>query len=216
MITLFRSHQAHVHVPVPSRALTPLTGSLSDSSRPDTPLSGDLHADIKRITDSFFAPGPIVDFLGAFVRGEKELPVTKGSIRGLPSAWRRGFGKAPETRPSLLFMDLPDTQLAIKEPCGWLHSRACGREQPTSYTRFWRLWLWQDARCDRTPVSALGLLLQRAVKEYIRDGFFLFPESDPDKQELSLAKANGGNEHEEVRELEDDESGQVDTEEEED
>ncbi|KAF9949957.1 hypothetical protein BGZ65_006950, partial [Modicella reniformis] len=71
-------------------------------------LSDDLHADIKRITDSFFAPEPIVDFLGAFVRGEKELPVTKGSIRGLPSAWRRGFGKAPETRPSLLFVDLPD------------------------------------------------------------------------------------------------------------
>jgi len=42
------------------------------------------------------------------VRGEKELLVTKGSIRGLPSVWRRGFGKPPETRPSLLFMNLPD------------------------------------------------------------------------------------------------------------
>ncbi|KAF9343617.1 hypothetical protein BGX34_006552, partial [Mortierella sp. NVP85] len=106
-LTLWR-RPLPAHAPVPSRALTPLPGSLSDSSRPDTPLSGDLHADIKRITDRFFAPEPIVDFLGAFVRGEKELPVTKGSIRGLPSAWRRGFGKAPETRPSLLFMDLPD------------------------------------------------------------------------------------------------------------
>jgi hypothetical protein len=26
----------------------------------------------------------------------------------MPSAWRRGLGKAPETRPRLLFMDLPD------------------------------------------------------------------------------------------------------------
>ncbi|KAF9120782.1 hypothetical protein BGX30_002958 [Mortierella sp. GBA39] len=97
-----------VHAPVPSPALTPLPGSLSDGSRPGTPLSGDLHADIKRITDKFFAPEPIADVLGAFMRGKKKLPVAKGSIRGLPSAWHRGFGKAPETRPSLLFMDLPD------------------------------------------------------------------------------------------------------------
>ncbi|KAI8345054.1 hypothetical protein B0O80DRAFT_475797, partial [Mortierella sp. GBAus27b] len=29
-----------VHAPVPSRALTPLPGSLSDGSRPSSPLSG--------------------------------------------------------------------------------------------------------------------------------------------------------------------------------
>ncbi|KAF9537746.1 hypothetical protein EC957_007713 [Mortierella hygrophila] len=92
-----------VHAPIPARALTPLPGSLSESSRPS-----DLHADIKRITNKFFAPGPIVDFLDAFVKGEGALPITSGSIRGLPRAWRRGFGKASETRPSLLFMDLPD------------------------------------------------------------------------------------------------------------
>ncbi|KAK3827170.1 MAG: hypothetical protein JOS17DRAFT_791944 [Linnemannia elongata] len=71
------------HAPVPSRALTPLPGSLSDGSRSSTPIC-------------------------AFVRGDKKLPVTKGSIRGLPNAWRPGFGKAPETRPRLLSMDLPD------------------------------------------------------------------------------------------------------------
>lgn len=43
-----------------------------------------------------------------FVKGEKKLPVTTGLIRGLPRAWRRGFGKAPPFRPSLLFLDLPD------------------------------------------------------------------------------------------------------------
>ncbi|KAG0346222.1 hypothetical protein BGZ54_005290, partial [Gamsiella multidivaricata] len=68
----------------------------------------DLHTNIKRITDKFFAPGPVVDFLGAFVKGEGALPITSGSIRGLPRAWRRGFGIALENRPSLLFMDLPD------------------------------------------------------------------------------------------------------------
>ncbi|KAF9371447.1 hypothetical protein BGX21_005134, partial [Mortierella sp. AD011] len=68
----------------------------------------DLHADIKKITDKFFAPGPIVDFLDAFVKGEGQLPTTTGPIRGLPRAWRRGFGIPPESRPSLLFMDLPD------------------------------------------------------------------------------------------------------------
>ncbi|KAF9113079.1 hypothetical protein BGX30_007091, partial [Mortierella sp. GBA39] len=94
---------SQVHAPIPARALTPLPGSLSESSRPS-----DLHADIKRITNKFFAPGPIVDFLDAFVKGEGALPTTSGSIRGLPRAWRRGFGKPSETRPSLLFMDLPD------------------------------------------------------------------------------------------------------------
>ncbi|KAF9123631.1 hypothetical protein BG015_005274, partial [Linnemannia schmuckeri] len=68
----------------------------------------DLHTDIKRITDKFFASGPITNFLDAFVKGEGALPITSGSIRGLPRAWRRGFGKPPENRPSLLFMDLPD------------------------------------------------------------------------------------------------------------
>ncbi|KAG0359964.1 hypothetical protein BGX24_005663, partial [Mortierella sp. AD032] len=80
---------------VPARASTPLPGYLSDGSRPGTPLSGDLYADIKRITDKFFAPEPIVDFLDAFVKGQGALPITSGSIRGLPRAWRRGFGKAP-------------------------------------------------------------------------------------------------------------------------
>ncbi|KAF9922893.1 hypothetical protein BGZ67_010221, partial [Mortierella alpina] len=75
------------------------------------PPQGDLHVDIKKITDKFFAPGPIVDFLDAFVKGNKALPTTSGAIRGLPRAWRRGFGKAPESRPSLLFMDLPDPSI---------------------------------------------------------------------------------------------------------
>ncbi|KAF9398197.1 hypothetical protein BGZ94_006079, partial [Podila epigama] len=97
-----------VHAPVPVRASTPLPGHLSDESRPGTPLSGDLHVDIKKITDKFFAPGPIANFLDAFVRGEGALPVTTGPIRGLPRAWRRNYGKPSESRPSLLFMDLPD------------------------------------------------------------------------------------------------------------
>ncbi|KAI8595060.1 hypothetical protein EDD21DRAFT_425759 [Dissophora ornata] len=98
-----------VHAPVPARSLTPLPGQLSDESRPGTPLSGDLRVDIKKITDKFFAPGtPVANFLDSFVRGHGALPVTEGSIRGLPRAWRRAFGKPAKTRPSLLFLDLPD------------------------------------------------------------------------------------------------------------
>ncbi|KAI8348354.1 hypothetical protein B0O80DRAFT_462859 [Mortierella sp. GBAus27b] len=63
-------------------------------------LLGDLHADIKKITDKFFAPGPIAIFVDAFVRGKGTLPVTHGPIRGLPRAWRRNVGEAPQTRPS--------------------------------------------------------------------------------------------------------------------
>ncbi|KAF9203681.1 hypothetical protein BGZ59_001488 [Podila verticillata] len=98
-----------VHTPIPARASTPLPGYLSDNSRPGTPLSGDLRVDVKKITDKFFAPGtPITDFLDAFVKGAGNLPTTSGPIRGLPRAWRRGFGIPAETRPSLLFLDLPD------------------------------------------------------------------------------------------------------------
>ncbi|KAI8359578.1 hypothetical protein B0O80DRAFT_233929 [Mortierella sp. GBAus27b] len=97
-----------VHAPVSSRPSTPLPGHLLEKSRPNTPLSGDLYADIKKITDKFFAPGPIANFLDAFVRGKGTLPVTNGPIRGLPRAWRRSMGESPQTRPSLLFLDLPD------------------------------------------------------------------------------------------------------------
>ncbi|KAG0196539.1 hypothetical protein BGX28_010002 [Mortierella sp. GBA30] len=72
------------------------------------PPPGDLRIDIKKITDKFFAPGPIANFLNAFVKGEGSLPITHGPIRGLPRAWRRAFGKPAESRPSLLFLDLPD------------------------------------------------------------------------------------------------------------
>ncbi|KAF8926898.1 hypothetical protein BGZ47_002487 [Haplosporangium gracile] len=99
---------AQDHAPAPSRAVTPTPRSLSDGSPPGSPLSGDLHRDIKKITDKYFASGPITNFLDAFVKGEEALPTTSGSIRGLPRAWRRGFGHPAETRPSLLFMDLPD------------------------------------------------------------------------------------------------------------
>ncbi|KAF9578497.1 hypothetical protein BGW38_005666, partial [Lunasporangiospora selenospora] len=51
---------------------------------------------------------PSTSFHNAFVRGDGHLPETDGPIRGLPRAWRRGFGIAPENRPSLLFMNLPD------------------------------------------------------------------------------------------------------------
>ncbi|CAO3567966.1 unnamed protein product [Mortierella alpina] len=70
---------------------------------------GDLYTDIKKITDRFVAPGSdVVKFLDAFVSGHGALPTTTGPILGLPRAWRRKYGHPPETRPSLLFMDLPD------------------------------------------------------------------------------------------------------------
>ncbi|KAF9972814.1 hypothetical protein BGZ73_003998 [Actinomortierella ambigua] len=98
-----------VHAPVPSRSLTPVPGYPSDASRPSSPLSGDLLADITKITDEFFAPGSdVARFLDAFVKGKGQLPTTKGNIQGLPRAWRRGYGVAPDNRPSLLCMDLPD------------------------------------------------------------------------------------------------------------
>ncbi|KAG9061322.1 hypothetical protein KI688_007300 [Linnemannia hyalina] len=68
-----------VHAPIPTRAPTPH----SDNSRP----SG-LRADIKKITDRFFATGsPASDFLNAYVRGEKSLPVTTVELGGYPKSY---------------------------------------------------------------------------------------------------------------------------------
>ncbi|KAG0012100.1 hypothetical protein BGZ82_002729 [Podila clonocystis] len=72
------------------------------------PPQGDLHTDIKKITDKFFAPGPIAEFLVDYAKGRRHLPSTSGPLEGLPTVGRRQFGKPPETRPSLLFLDLPD------------------------------------------------------------------------------------------------------------
>ena len=46
---------------------------------------GNLHADITKFTDKFFALGSdVADFLNAFVKGEGALPITSAPIRGLP------------------------------------------------------------------------------------------------------------------------------------
>ncbi|KAF9323662.1 hypothetical protein BG006_001251 [Podila minutissima] len=79
-----------VHAPVPSRALTPLPGSLSVGSRPSSPLSGDLRADVKKITDRFFATGsPASIFLHAYGCGK-----TRSMIEMLCLQWGFYFNAA--------------------------------------------------------------------------------------------------------------------------
>ncbi|KAG0248194.1 hypothetical protein DFQ27_001085 [Actinomortierella ambigua] len=61
------------------------------------------------ITDEFFAPGSNVTmFLDRFVRGQENLPLTTGSVSGLPRVWPRNGESGVGARPSLLFSDLPD------------------------------------------------------------------------------------------------------------
>ncbi|KAF9133873.1 hypothetical protein BG015_003496, partial [Linnemannia schmuckeri] len=101
-----------VHAPVPSRAVTPLPGSLSDTSRPS-----DLRADIKKIADRFFATGsPASVFLDAYVKGKKALPVTTTGVKGLPKVLRRGVVDSQDSGPSLLFLDLPNPPLNVGDP----------------------------------------------------------------------------------------------------
>jgi len=66
--------------------------------------------DIKRIIDRFFAPGSEdAGFLDRFVQGLVVLPLTKGSLSGLPSVPLRASHPLPETYPSLLFAGLPES-----------------------------------------------------------------------------------------------------------
>ncbi|OAQ35724.1 hypothetical protein K457DRAFT_27398 [Linnemannia elongata AG-77] len=97
-----------VHAPGPARGSSPLSGHLLDDSRSGMTPSGDLRANIKRITDKFFAPGSdAAELLDPFVRGLKNLPLTTGSVSGLPRVWPRNNGPPADTCPSLLFSDLP-------------------------------------------------------------------------------------------------------------
>lgn len=128
--------------------MTPLPGSLSDGSRPNSPLSGgshysashyslfssccecnrltasplstslgDLRADIKRIADPYFATGsPASVFLNSYVHGEKSLPITTSGVKGLPIVLRRGVTAKVDSKPSLLFLDLPVPPAKSGEP----------------------------------------------------------------------------------------------------
>ncbi|KAI7817655.1 hypothetical protein BC939DRAFT_480963 [Gamsiella multidivaricata] len=104
-----------VHAPVPVRFLTPVPATPSDTSRPRTPLSGDLRTDIKKIAYRFFATGsPASIFLDAYVRGEFKLPVTTAGIKGLPKVLLRGVVESQDSGPSLLFFGF--TESSVK---GW-------------------------------------------------------------------------------------------------
>ncbi|KAG0049035.1 hypothetical protein BGZ90_007467 [Linnemannia elongata] len=104
MINILVRRPPPVHAPVPARGSTTLSGHLSDES-----LSSDLRADIKRITDKFFAPGSgVATFLDRFVHGLVNLPLTTGSVSGLPRVWLRNRSRCSDAYPSLLFSGLPD------------------------------------------------------------------------------------------------------------
>ncbi|OAQ26805.1 hypothetical protein K457DRAFT_21801 [Linnemannia elongata AG-77] len=93
------------HAPIPARISTPLSGHLSDESRPASPT--DVRADLDKIADKFFSPASQnITFLNEFVQGSHNLPVTKGSISGLPAVGKRGLER-PRTASSLLFVNLP-------------------------------------------------------------------------------------------------------------
>ncbi|KAF9532723.1 hypothetical protein BGW38_010508, partial [Lunasporangiospora selenospora] len=53
--------------PIPVQVSTPLSGNLSDVSRPGTPVPDNLDSAIDKIRDKFFAPnGSIAKFLDSF------------------------------------------------------------------------------------------------------------------------------------------------------
>ncbi|KAF9150368.1 hypothetical protein DFQ26_001617, partial [Actinomortierella ambigua] len=75
-----------------------------------------LQADLKKIADHFFDPASqYVTYLNEFVQGAHKLPVTEGSISGLPCVGKRGLNK-PRVAPSLMFFDLPSLNQPDKMP----------------------------------------------------------------------------------------------------
>ncbi|KAK3836304.1 MAG: hypothetical protein J3R72DRAFT_477166 [Linnemannia gamsii] len=95
-----------VHSPVPAHVSTPLSNHV-DQSGPASPIN--LRADLDKIVDEFFNPAShYITFLNEFVQGSHDLPLTEGSISGLPIVGKRGLMK-PRTAPSLMFFDLPSS-----------------------------------------------------------------------------------------------------------
>ncbi|KAF9079299.1 hypothetical protein BGX23_004440, partial [Mortierella sp. AD031] len=95
----------HIIVQRPPQVHAPIPVHLSDESRPASPT--DIRADLDKIADEFFSPASRnITFLNEFVQGSHDLPVTKGSISGLPTVGKRGLER-PRTAPSLLFVNLP-------------------------------------------------------------------------------------------------------------
>ncbi|KAF9557171.1 hypothetical protein EC968_007782 [Mortierella alpina] len=81
------------------------------------PPQGDLHADIKKIRDKFFAPeSKHAEFLVSYVQGKGLLPITEDGLRGLPKVLRRGAVESEEAQPSLLFLDLPEPPSTTGDP----------------------------------------------------------------------------------------------------
>ncbi|KAF9946255.1 hypothetical protein BGZ70_003311, partial [Mortierella alpina] len=73
-----------------ARASPSLFGHLSEPYRPESPT--DIRADLDNITIEFFNPASQhIKFLDEFVRGSCHLPLTNGSIPGLPAV--SGCGK---------------------------------------------------------------------------------------------------------------------------
>ncbi|GJJ67777.1 hypothetical protein EMPS_00123 [Entomortierella parvispora] len=111
----------HIIVQLPSQVHAP---PFSEDLRPDSPLSGDLRIDIKKITERFFArETEVVRFLTRFVQGHESLPRTTGSFAGLPRVWLRNQQARDDKHPSLLFLDLPDPSTS-REPSKELTSDA--------------------------------------------------------------------------------------------
>ncbi|KAF9309162.1 hypothetical protein BG003_010103, partial [Podila horticola] len=93
-----------VHTPIPARASIPISGYLSDSSRP-----GDLRVDIEKIADMFFATGSKhAEFLESYVQGQLLFLRTTSGMGGLPKVLRRGVVESQYSKPNLLFLDLSD------------------------------------------------------------------------------------------------------------
>ncbi|KAK3829659.1 MAG: hypothetical protein J3R72DRAFT_456949 [Linnemannia gamsii] len=108
-ILVKRPPPAHAPIPIPFVLAAPLLSSMTlvlvRCYLVWYPVQiGYVYTDIKKTTEKFFTPGPIVDFLNAFMRGEGKLPVTKMDLfegclaHGV--ADRKGTRNASE--PSLL------------------------------------------------------------------------------------------------------------------
>lgn len=78
---------------------------------------GDLRADVNKIRDKFFAAGSKhANFLNSYVQGLQQLPVTTTGVRGLPKVLRHSVVESQDSKPNLLFLDLPDPPPSVGVP----------------------------------------------------------------------------------------------------
>ncbi|KAK3813765.1 MAG: hypothetical protein JOS17DRAFT_795401 [Linnemannia elongata] len=110
-------------VPLCTGSSTPF----SDESRPGTPLFGNLHAYIEKITEKFFAPGTIAYFSARLREARRNFQSPNDLFKGCQAHGVVDSERPQRLAPAYYSWTYPIHLHLTRHQgiCGWIHSRTC-------------------------------------------------------------------------------------------